>query len=156
MSNVSTADLVEGRFVEQEHQRLRVGLAMLEEAIGDAHRMGRPELAERLHRLMEWIDRDVLPHAAWEDAWLYPDLDRDAGTPWATRVLRFEHSQISASAERLQADAELLRGHWTSEIAYRIVADLARLQALLAAHVVQEERFVLPLLEQQRRLVRTS
>lgn len=156
MSHVPNADLVEGRFVEHEHQRLRTGLSIVAETIGEAHRLGRPELADRLHRCIEWIRRDVLPHAAWEDAWLYPQLDRDAGTPWATRVLQFEHSQIAEAAARLEADAAVLRDHWGTEAGFRIVADLARLEALLTAHVVQEQRFVLPLLKDQRGIVPVS
>jgi iron-sulfur cluster repair protein YtfE (RIC family) len=147
VSDVTTADLVEGRFVQEEHQRLRTGLCAVEETISDAHRLSRPELADRVHRALEWLRRDVLPHAAWEDAWLYPQLDRGAGTPWATRVLRFEHLQIAEVAAQLEVDAQALRERWTIELAFSIVARLSRVDALIAAHVAQEERFVLPILE---------
>ena len=39
--------------------------------------------------------------------------------------------------------------HWTGEIVYRVVAAMARLDALISAHLAQEELFVLPLLEER-------
>jgi len=147
MSHVTTADLVEGRFVQEEHQRLRAGLAGLEQTIDDAHRLSRPELSDRIHRILQWVRRDVLPHAAWEDAWLYPQLDRGAGTPWATRVLRFEHAQINECAGHLEDAAQALRERWSMELAFRVVSCISRLDALVSAHVAQEERFIQPLLD---------
>ena len=145
--NVTAADQVEGRIIHEEHQRLRAGLAALDETMSDAYRLSRPELSDRVHRALEWIRRDLLPHAAWEDAWLYPQLDRQAETPWATRILRFEHAQIHEVAAALENDAQDLRERWSLEIAFRVVARIARLQAVVACHVAQEERFVLPLLD---------
>lgn len=147
--NVTAADRVEGRIIHEEHQRLRTGLAALEQTIADAYRLSRPELSDRVHRALEWIRRDLLPHAAWEDAWLYPQLDREAETPWATRVLRFEHTQINEIAVGLETDAQELRERWSMELAFRIVARIASLHCIVAAHVAQEERFVLPVLDAQ-------
>ncbi len=147
--NATAADRIEGRIIHEEHQRLRTGLAALEQTITDAYRLSRPELSDRVHRALEWIRRDLLPHAAWEDAWLYPQLDREAETPWATRILRFEHQQIGEIAAGLEGDAQELRGRWSLELAFRVVARVASLHCIVAAHVAQEERFVLPVLDTQ-------
>ena len=45
---------------------------------------------------MGWLEHELKPHLAWEDRWLYPQLDEIAGTPWATRLPRFEHRQIES------------------------------------------------------------
>lgn len=148
--DATSAARVEARFVEEEHRRLRAGLASLDETIAEAHHLTRAELAERVLRALDWLRRDVLPHANWEDAWLFPELDRVAGTPWATRLLRFEHAQIVEVTKQLEDDALLLHEHWSNAIAMQVVARLARLAGLVTAHVSQEERFALPLIERDR------
>ena len=137
---------VEERIVEREHLALRAGLATLQGAIDDAARLTRPELAERVARVTSWLHREVLPHAAWEEAWLYPHADRITGSPWTTRALRFQHEQVRELAGALERAAVVAHEHWTPEIVYGLVAAMARVDALLSAHLAQEELSVLPLL----------
>ena len=142
----TSADIIERRIVEQEHQRLRTGLANLEEAILSAHRQTQSEAMGAVVRALHWLRRDVLPHAAWEEAWLYSHVDSGAGTPWATRALRFQHEQIREVATALENEFQLAHEHWTGEQSLRLVVALTRLETLLAAHLAQEERMVVPLL----------
>ena len=140
-------NVVEGRIVEREHQALRAGIALLQGAIDDAPRLTRLELAARVARTTSWLHREVLPHAAWEEAWLYPHADQATGSPWTTRGLRFQHEQIRELAASLERASVVAHAHWTPEILYGLVAAMARLDALLCAHLAQEELSVLPLLE---------
>ena len=142
-----SADVIERRFVEQEHHRLRAGLSNLQDALEDAHRLSQPEIMDRVVRSLTWLRRDVLPHAAWEEAWLYGHVDAQAGTPWATRALRFEHEQIREVAAALETEFQTAHEHWTVEQATRLVVALTRLETLISAHLAQEERMVVPLLE---------
>jgi iron-sulfur cluster repair protein YtfE (RIC family) len=142
-----SADVIERRFVEQEHHRLRAGLASLQEAISEAHRMPQSEAMDRVVRTLAWLRRDVLPHAAWEEAWLYSHIDTQTGTPWATRALRFQHEQIREVATALETEFMAAHEHWTGEHIFRLVVALTRLETLVAAHLAQEERMVVPLLE---------
>ena len=148
MAPLMSADRIEGTFFEDEHRRVRQGLAGLQELIGDVHRLGRLEVAERLTRILIGLRRDLLPHAAWEEAWLYPRLDQQTGSPWTTRGLRFEHQQIRELAGALDAEVDEIHDRWSQRVAYALVAALARLDAVITAHVTQEERFVVPLLEE--------
>ena len=141
-------NVIEERIVEREHLALRAGLAMLEGAIDDAHRLTRPELADRITRTTSWLHREVLPHAAWEEAWLYPHADQATGSPWTTRALRFQHEQIRELAGALERASVVAHEHWTPAIVYGLVAAMARLDALLSAHLAQEELSVLPVLEE--------
>jgi len=147
MSATSGANVIEERIVEREHQAVRAGLAILEGAIDDAHRLTRHELADRVARTTSWLHREVLPHAAWEEAWLYPHADQATGSPWTTRGLRFQHEQIRELAGALERASVVAHEHWTPEIVFGLVAAMARLDALLSAHLAQEELSVLPLLE---------
>jgi hemerythrin-like domain-containing protein len=89
----------------------------------------------------------VLPHAAWEEAWLYPRLDTTAGTPWATRALRFEHEQIRELAAALETAFVAVEARWSPEAAFQLALAMARLETLISAHLAQEQWFVRPLLE---------
>jgi iron-sulfur cluster repair protein YtfE (RIC family) len=142
-----SADVIEGQFVEHEHRRLRAGLGNLQDAIAETHRLTRSGAADRVVRTLAWLRRDVLPHAAWEEAWLYPHIDQTAGTPWATRALRFEHEQIREVATALESEFQAVHDHWSAELAFGLAIALTRLETLVSAHVAQEERFVLPLLD---------
>jgi iron-sulfur cluster repair protein YtfE (RIC family) len=147
MTATIAANVVESRIVEREHQALRTGLAGLQGTIDDAHRLTRPELADRVARTTSWLHREFLPHAAWEEAWLYPHADQATGSPWTTRGLRVQHDQVRELASALEQASVVAHEHWNAEIIYRLVAALARLDALLSAHLAQEELFVLPLLD---------
>lgn len=146
MTSAISADVIEGRLLEDEHRRIRAGLSNLQDAIESAPRLLRSETIDRTARTLAWLRHDLLPHAAWEEAWLYPQIDREAGTPWATRPLRFEHEQIRDVAGVLESEFQSSGEQWTVELAFRLSVALVRLETLIAAHLAQEERFVLPLL----------
>jgi hemerythrin-like domain-containing protein len=149
MDSLTAADIVEVRIIEREHRELRSGLSNLEGAIEEASRLSQSDLRDRIARTTAWAYRQFLPHAAWEEAWLYSQLDEATGSPWATRALRFQHEQIRELASALEAVSITAYEHWTSEIVCRVVAAMARLDALVSAHLAQEELFVLPLLEEK-------
>jgi hypothetical protein len=98
------ANDIEVQLVEQEHHRIHEGLSKLEDAIGRAHLLTRSTAIDSVVGTLTWLRRDVMPHAAWEEAWLYPRLDALAETPWATRAMRFEHEQIRELATLLERD----------------------------------------------------
>ena len=143
----ATADLIEGAFLTEEHRRLREGLAALQGSIAASHRLTRPEAIDDLARTLAWLRRDVLPHASWEDAWLYPKLDHQAGTAWATRALGLQHEQIRELAIDLEKVFEAAHERWSSDVAFSVVTAMARLDALISSHLAQEERFIPNLLD---------
>ncbi|HLX34817.1 MAG TPA: hemerythrin domain-containing protein [Candidatus Limnocylindrales bacterium] len=149
MAALLSPDRIEGRFLEDEHRRIRLGLEALEESILELHRMTRTEVVERITRSLIWLRRDLLPHAAWEEAWIYPRLDLQTGSPWTTRALRIEHQQIRELAGLLETQFDEVHERWSNKVAFNVVAALARLDALITSHFVKEERFVLPLLDSQ-------
>ncbi len=146
MTTATGADIVEARFVRQEHRELRAGLAGIEETIEEAHRLTQHDLSARVHRILDWLRRELVQHADWEDRWLFPELDAVAGTPWATRLLRDQHDAIRSIIPLLEADAQALRTRWGTDLAFGVIARLARLDAILRMHVDEEERYGLPLL----------
>jgi hypothetical protein len=147
---VAAADGVEVQLLDHEHQRVRDGLAGVEDVIGAAHRLTRTTAIDGVVRTLAWLRRDLLPHLAWEEAWLYPQLDMIAGTPWATRALRLEHPQVRELAGALELEFAAAEDRWSSERASRLVVALTRLESVVAAHLAQEQWLVRPLLDREK------
>ena len=139
----------ERRFEAQEHRDLALGLTHIEELIGVAPDLPSDALWARLHGTLRWLDLDVRPHMAWEDRWLYPQIDVAAGTPWATRSARAEHRQIESMIATLETDSERWLGHATPATRAEILQHLGAIRVVMATHVEREERLLLPLLEDQ-------
>ena len=142
-----TLDASERRFAVHEHRDLAFGLSDMEDTVARATELSATDLWARLHRTLTWIEHDLRPHIAWEDAMLYGRIDERAGTPWATRFARAEHRQIEAIATALEADAERLLEHRTPRFCTDAIADLSAIRALIGGHVEREERILLPMLE---------
>ena len=143
-----TMDVSERRFAVHEHRDLFHGLADIEDTVSRATELSATDLWARLHRTLSWIEHDLRPHIAWEDAVLYGRIDERAGTPWATRLARAEHRQIETIAAALDADAERLLQHRTPRHCADAVADLSAIGAIIGGHVEREERLLLPLLDE--------
>ena len=147
MTTAIAPDGIEVRVLENEHHRVREGLFRLREAIAGAHRLRRSDWIDHTARALAWLRRDLLPHAAWEEAWLYPHLDTLAETAWATRALRFEHEQIRELATALETEFAAAEERWSPEQAFRLLVPLTRLETLITSHLAQEQWFIGPLLE---------
>jgi iron-sulfur cluster repair protein YtfE (RIC family) len=133
-------------FAEHEHDELAAGIDRIHELGQELASLPAGERAASIDRVLKWIHADLKPHMAWEESWLFPQIDARARTPWATRVVRFDHQQIAAQADRLHAHCAC-GSQVPSHDAVTLVADLSGLEALLRANVEREERFLLPLLE---------
>ncbi len=138
----------EGRFAAQEHRQLSVGLVGIGDTIERSSGLTSQELWADAHRAIGWLERELKPHIIWEDSWLYPQLDELAGTPWATKLMHFEHRQIEALVAALESDSERWLRRSTRRTDADLVAHLCAIRALVAAHIEREERFLLPLLEE--------
>ena len=147
MTAVISPEAIEGALLDQEHRQIRAGLSSLQEAIGRAHAMSRTDAIDHVVRTLAWLRRDLLPHAAWEEAWLYPHLDAAAKTPWATQALRFQHGQIKELATALEREFASAEVRWSAEEAFQLAMALTRLEAVISSHLAQEQWFVGPLLE---------
>jgi hemerythrin-like domain-containing protein len=138
----------EHAFAEHEHRDLARGLDRIH-AIARA--VGGPSSVDwsgAVLSVLDWVERVLRPHAAWEDAWLYPEIASRAGSPWATKLMTFEHQQILEIARKVELDRERLSGEqlFRDEMV-GLAGDLFVLEGLLRAHIEREARFLIPLLE---------
>ena len=137
-------------FAEHEHRDLARGINRIHDVACEVGRWATPELTSHVLEVLHWLDSTLAPHIAWEEAWLYPEIDARIGTPWATRAARFDHRQIREMATHLRADYDLLRGAQPGDGRTETRCHLFSLEALVRAHLEREERFLIPLLEDDR------
>ena len=140
--------LAEQSFAETEHRDLSPGLRHIHRLATQVGVMQPHDLAYELLEISAWAATLLEPHIAWEEADLYLDIDRRAGTPWATRLMRYEHQQIRAFVRHLDADREALRQEVTREELDLIRGRLFGLEAVLQAHLEREEMYLIPMLDQ--------
>lgn len=137
-------------FAEHEHRDLVRGINGIHELACGIGRRATPEVVSDLLSVLRWLETTLEPHIAWEEGWLYPEIDGRLGTPWATRAARFDHHQIGDVSERLRADEQVLSNppadHSVVDRAAETRCHLFSLEALLRAHIEREERFLIPLL----------
>ena len=137
---------VERHIIGRAHRQLDLLLGRIESAAGLVGVLGGAELGHALAQLLDDLDHVLLPHIEWEEQLCFPETDELAGTPWATRLLRLQHEQISACLEGLRADVLVLQHGVGLHTLPRVRAHLHGLHALLTSHLEQEERALLALL----------
>ena len=147
MAEFARDTTAEHAFAEHEHRDLAPGINRIHDVARLIDDIASPTALVALLDVIDWVDAVLRPHVAWEDAWLYPEIARRAGTPWATKLMTFEHRQILDVARRLVADRALLRREPLRHETNELRSDLVGLEALLRAHIEREERFLIPLLE---------
>jgi iron-sulfur cluster repair protein YtfE (RIC family) len=144
-------------FAEHEHVDLARGIDRIHDVACVVGQIPTPELSARVMDVLRWLDGTLGPHIAWEDGWLFPEIDARTESPAATLAARFEHRQIREVIARLRADHDRLdhRGGVSGDKNAATGSDLVRLEALIRAHLQREERFLFPLLEEGRRPVQS-
>ena len=149
MTRTALASHVMRAFAEHEHAELRPGIDRIREAAAALGGGPLPPAVDHVRMVSAWIDGVLRPHMAWEESWLYPQLDQRTGTDWATRSIRFDHQQICQRAEHVR-DRLVDLGHAPDPTTVRAVErDLYALEAMLDGHLEREERFLLPILDEQ-------
>jgi hemerythrin-like domain-containing protein len=146
---VEMADVVgaEFTFAKHEHAELKAGVDEIHETANSLGWTTNAQAAGRIGHLRNWIQTVLVPHAAWEDAVIYPEIERRTHTDWSVKTARYDHYQIERAASKLTGDIEVLGGPVTHEQACEVRGDLLALEALLRAHIEREELFLLPVLE---------
>lgn len=132
-------------FASHEHVEMRRGIERIVE-VARRH-VSNDELSSGVLEVLHWVDHVLEPHAQWEDRWLYPEIDERAGTPWATKLMSYEHQQIREAAHAVAAARLILHEQGSTAAVIEVRGRLFALDEILRAHMAREERFLLPLLE---------
>jgi iron-sulfur cluster repair protein YtfE (RIC family) len=136
-------------FVDHEHEELAGGIERMHETACELPTLSAPTIVARVDGALRWVEETLKPHMAWEETWLFPTIDHRAQTRWATRLVRFDHRQITQQAERLRTHRSQLQHGPSGEAITEARCDLFGLEALLRANLEREEAFLLPLLDRE-------
>lgn len=137
-------------YTELQHRDLVRGTNQIHDLAYAIDRLPTSELSVHVLDVLGWLDGALTPHMAWEEAWLYPQIDERAGTPWATHTARIDHQQIREFAAKLRADQQSLGHDAVGDQRVAMLWHVLGLEALVRAHIEREERFLIPLLEGRR------
>ncbi|HET7030932.1 MAG TPA: hemerythrin domain-containing protein [Candidatus Limnocylindrales bacterium] len=134
-------------FAQREHGELIRGLNRIRDLACSIGHVPTAEVSDGVITVVHWIEHTLWPHLAWEEHWLYPEIELRLETPWATRAARFDHGQLRERSDRLRFDRLGLTAdlHGARE---ELRGDLFGFEALVRAHIEREEQFLLPLLDE--------
>jgi iron-sulfur cluster repair protein YtfE (RIC family) len=131
-------------FIEHEHLDLVRGINRIHEVACEVDHQATPMLSADVVGVLSWLETSLEPHMAWEEVMLYPEIDRRAGTTWATRAARFEHQQIREAVAAVRLGQKDLADHDAIDPRADVRCRMFALEALVRAHVEREERLLIP------------
>src|SRR5688500_13180389 len=106
------------------------------------------EVRKGVEEVYAFLVQDLIPHAEWEDAVLYPAVGGALGVPWAAAAMSSEHEDIRDLAEELENQKDDLRGDTLREgVTSSLRRILYGLYTLVRVHLAKEEEIYLPVLE---------
>jgi iron-sulfur cluster repair protein YtfE (RIC family) len=104
-------------------------------------------LVDDLDRALGFLEHELLPHAAAEDALLYPAVAAAIGAPSATATMSRDHVEIARLVHELRRHRDELLSPVAPAATHEVQRLLYALHAVLSLHVAKEEEIYLPLLE---------
>jgi uncharacterized protein (DUF2249 family) len=122
--------------VEQHHAQLAGALRLRVEALLGAVAGGGPAAEHERRELVEWCNRELVPHALAEEKALYPAAHAKAESRLLVDGMLDEHRVITGLVGEISAAADLARA---AAAGYALVV-------MFAAHLTKENELILPLL----------
>jgi iron-sulfur cluster repair protein YtfE (RIC family) len=122
-----------------EHRLLLEHVAELRRAAADVPRLVPAEREVLLHRLVDFLREELLPHAQAEEHVFYPEVAVLVGAPEATAPMLYDHRAIRERIVEL-ADCDPRDPDRLQELLYG-------LHALISVHFEKEEDLYLSLLD---------
>ncbi|MFI5261294.1 MAG: hypothetical protein ACHQZR_01915 [Candidatus Limnocylindrales bacterium] len=126
---------VERRLVEQEHHHLQEGLGRLHDLIVRWPWLSSEDALDGLVRELRWAQTDLEPHLAWERQWVYPELDRQGGSPFVTCTVRFCQQRLLHDLGELEEARRRLTADWSRQQRQAVALALATIHAALVIHI---------------------
>jgi iron-sulfur cluster repair protein YtfE (RIC family) len=132
------------QLIEDEHAAIRARLSHLRALAGDLPALDEITARQRIGAVLDFLTDGLLPHAASEEAVLYPAIDGLLGTG-ATKTMTLDHEAIAGLVTELDT---AVRGHLGAEQRAEAQRLLLVLEGLVSTHLWKEEAAYLPLLAQ--------
>lgn len=128
----------------EEHQKIHRRLDQISDLNGSLSGLHRQEQGRRMHEIVDFFQKELEPHARWEEKVLYPAVDRRVGSsrPF-TSTMRGDHRVVGRWIAELNG---LARSSTPDAVRFSRAAD--RLIGLITAHFENEEEVLLPVLDE--------
>lgn len=128
--------------LREEHRKLLAALHAIGERLEKLHELPTMEQMSHAREVLEFVRRQVAPHARAEEYTLYPAADWAAGEgSKMTEAMRYEHTIVTARCEALEkAIAQGAPPGRLMHLSYAILG-------LVAAHFKVTEDVLLPYLD---------
>lgn len=108
------------------------------------------EVRKGVEEIYAFLVQDLIPHAEWEDAVLYPAVGQILGTPQAAAAMSREHEIIRDLAEELEnVKGDLIGERLQEDVTRSLRRILYGLHTVVKLHFAKEEEIYLPILEEQ-------
>lgn len=131
-----------------EHRDLLPHLLSLDTVANDVAGWDRDAAVSALGEIVGFLRGHLVPHAAAEEAVLYPAIEEAMAAPGATATMRADHVEIVARIDRLADTAAAVEQRWPDEVlAPGLAHQLVGLSAILQLHFHKEEEVLLPVLD---------
>jgi iron-sulfur cluster repair protein YtfE (RIC family) len=130
--------------LKDEHERLLPHVELFRTLADYVGELSAGELTEGVAETHNFLTQHLLPHAAAEEAVLYPAVARVLASPTATATMTRDHAEIGRLAQELGELRE--RGTFSGADATALRRVLYSLYALVSVHFAKEDEIYLPLL----------
>jgi hemerythrin-like domain-containing protein len=130
------------RLVTDEHLEIRAHLDHLRELATALPELDEAAASERAGAVLDFLGNGLMPHAAAEEASLYPAIDRLLGIG-ATQTMTLDHQAIASLIEQLGAAVSAGTG---TEARAEMQRLLFVLEAFVMTHLWKEDTAFVPLL----------
>lgn len=142
---------IDTQAVRREHRELLApGIDTLRRVADSVGTAAVEEVRTGVEEVFAFLLHDLIPHADWEEAVLYPAVGRGLGTPRATATMSRDHEAIRDLAEELENLMVDIRGGTLAEgLTCSLRRVLYGLYSLVKVHFAKEEEIYLPILEEQ-------
>jgi iron-sulfur cluster repair protein YtfE (RIC family) len=131
-----------------EHGDLLPHVHTLDATARDVADWDRNHAVRALGDVIGFLRGHLVPHAAAEEAVLYPAVEKAMAAPGATATMVADHVEIVARIDRLAATAATIDQRWpNAELSVDLAHQLVGLSAILQLHFSKEEEVLLPVLD---------
>ena len=135
--------------LREEHRELLPRVEIVR-AAADSVGGDTTSLSVLIGEAFDFLAQQLIPHAAAEDAVLYPEVQRIMGAPEATATMSRDHVEVHRLTDALATlRARLQAGESGDELDNELRRVLYGLHALVRLHFAKEEEVYVPLLEQR-------
>lgn len=134
--------------LREEHQHLLPQIEKLRvvaDCVGD---FSRDHLQRSIDEVYHFLAHSLIPHAAAEEAVLYPAVGKVLGTPQATTAMSRDHVEISRLTEQLRIlRSRIFQPDFDGVTAMELRRVLYGLYSVVKLHLAKEEEIYLPILD---------